>query len=128
MRSSRVLVLPAFLVGMAGIIPGAFAHPAAALKAAVAVTPNPVPYNTNAYISVATVPGAKCMSTNVYNDGSTPTNWQNQYKNKWYKAAKNGVVIWTWTFKKRHLSSGKTTVTCTSNGITAHSTLVYKVK
>ena len=128
MRILRVLILPALLAGTIGSIPSAFARPAAALTAAVAVTPNPIPFNTAAYVSVVTTPGAMCTSSVVYNDGSVPSNWQNQYKNKAYKAARNGIVAWQWTFKKRRLSSGKATVTCTSNGITAHTTLVFKVK
>lgn len=128
MRISRVLILPALLVGMAGSIPGAFARPAAAIKVAVAVTPNPIPYDTNAYLSVATTPGALCTSSLVYNDNSVPTNWQSTYKGKAFKAGRNGVVVWGWTFKKRHLSSGKATVSCTSNGITARTTMVFKVK
>jgi hypothetical protein len=120
MRILRVLILPALLLGMAGSIPGAFAAPAAAtpFKVEVAVTPNPMSYNTDAYVSVATVPSAVCESNVVYNNGSTPTNWQSTYKNKWYPAARNGVIIWAWTFKARHLSSGRATVTCRDNGKT----------
>lgn len=129
MRLSRLLVLPALLVGVAGsIIPSAQARPAAALKVAVAVSPNPVSYNTDAYLSVATAPGATCTSKMEYNNGSTPSNWQNQYKDKWYKAARNGVIIWTWTFKSRHLSSSKATVTCKSGSATATTIYTFKLQ
>jgi hypothetical protein len=128
MRVLRVLVLPGLLVGLAGGLPSAFAQPAAAIKVLVAVSPNPVTFNNDAYVSVATMPNALCSSSVVYNGGSVPTNWQSEYKNKNFKAARNGVVIWTWTQKKRGISGGKATVTCTSNGSRTSTTIAFPIK
>jgi hypothetical protein len=127
MRILRVLILIAVLVGVTSSIHGASARPASAIKVAVAVTPNPISYGSSAYVSVATVPGAMCTSSVVYNNGSTPSNWQGTYKGKAFRAGSNGVIIWTWTFKARHLSSGKATVTCTSNKVTTSSTTTFKL-
>jgi hypothetical protein len=124
----RGQVLLALIVGVAGSGATAHAMPAAApLKAAVAVSENPVQYNSDVYLSVATEPAATCVSKVVYNDNSQPSNWQSQYKNKSFRAARNGVIIWTWHFKKRGLSSARATVTCTKSGATTSTTLVFKL-
>jgi chitodextrinase len=117
MRIFRVLILAGLLAAASVAVPRTSAHPAAAggPPISVAVTPDPMPMNTDAYVSVLTTPGASCHASVIYSTGQVPRAFQTTYYQKSYVAASNGVVAWPW-HQDVSAAAGWATVTCLKGG------------
>jgi hypothetical protein len=77
-----------------------------------------MPYNTDAYVSVVTVPGAICSVKVVYGDGTQPQQFVDTYSRHRYVAARNGAIAWFW-HQKSTAKGGSAVVTCGRAGARA---------
>jgi hypothetical protein len=117
MHTVRILILAGLLAAASVAAPRTSAHPAAAggPPISVAVTPDPMPVNTAAYVSVLTTPGASCHASVIYSTGQVPQAFQTTYYQKSYVAASNGVVAWPWQ-QDVNAAAGWALVTCIVHG------------
>jgi hypothetical protein len=119
----RVPIVACVLVGLSAGLPRLDARAVSVpLSEKVAVTPNPMVYNTDAYVSVVTAPGAACIAKVVYGDGTQPEQFKNVYSHHSYVAARNGAIAWFW-HQKSKAHGGSAVVTCSHAG--AHASGVF---
>jgi hypothetical protein len=108
----HVLIVASALIGVSAGLPRLNAHAVAVpLSEQVAVTPNPMPYDSDVYVSVVTAPGALCTAKVVYGDGTQPHAFLNTYNHHSYVAARNGAIAWFW-HQKSKAKGGSAVVTC----------------
>jgi hypothetical protein len=116
MSPIRVLIVASVLAGVSADLPRLSAHAKAVpLSEQVAVTPYPMPYNSDAYVTVVTVPGAVCSARVIYGDGTQPPEFVSTYDHHSYVAARNGAVAWFW-HQKSKAKGGTAAVTCAHAG------------
>lgn len=128
MRIVRVLLLAGLLVGASVAAPGTSAQPAAAggPTMSIAVTPDPMPKDTDAYVSVLTSPGVSCYANVIYVNGQVPTMFQNSYHSNSYRAASNGVIAWLW-HQDVNASAGWALAVCTQHGRVSHAAYFFAI-
>jgi hypothetical protein len=123
MRSTSVLIVASVLAGVAADLPCQYAQAKPVpFHEQVAVTPYPMPYDSDAYVTVVTVPGAVCAAKVVYGDGTQPQKFLDTYNRHTFVAARNGAIAWFW-HQKSKAKGGSAVVTCTHAG--AHATGVF---
>jgi hypothetical protein len=119
----RVLIVVTVLIGVSAGLPRPYAHAMSVpLSEQVAVTPNPMHCNSDAYVSVVTTPGAICTAGVMYGDGTQPHAFLNTYNHHSYVAARNGAIAWFW-HQKSKAKGGTALVTCAHAG--AHASGVF---
>ena len=91
-----------------------------ALAVRASVSPNPMPYNSDATLTADTAPGATCTASVTYSTGSHPSSFDGAAK-----VAGGGTVSWGW-HQKTSGTGGTAAVTCTLAGakVTAAVTFV----
>ena len=72
-------------------------------------------YNSDAYVTVVTTPGAICAAKVVYGDGTQPHAFLATYNHHRYAAARNGAIAWYW-HQKSKAKGGTAMVTCADAG------------
>jgi hypothetical protein len=127
MRIIRAFIILGLLVGASAITPHVSAHSAASGPSiSVAVTPNPMPHNTAAYVSVLTSPGAACHASVIYSTGQVPSAFQSTYYQKSYVAPSNGVVAWPWQ-QNVSAAAGWALVTCLLHGHVSYASMLFAI-
>jgi hypothetical protein len=131
MRTIRALMLAGLLVAASLTSASTAVHPAAAATNAgpamsIAVTPNPMHNNTDAYVSVLTTPGASCHASVVYTTGQVPSSFSGTYYQKSYLAASNGVVAWPW-HQDVNAAGGWALVSCVSHARISFGSTVFTI-
>jgi hypothetical protein len=116
MSPIRVLIVVSVLAGVSAGLPRLNAHAKAVpLSEQVAVAPYPMPYNSDAYVTVVTAPGAVCSAKVIYGDGTQPKEFVDNYNHRSYVAARNGAIAWFW-HQKSSAKGGTALVTCAHAG------------
>jgi hypothetical protein len=86
------------------------------------VSPNPMPYNSEATLTAATTAGASCAARVVYSTGSVPTSFHGTAQ----MVPASGSVSWSWHEETKG-SGGVATVTCALGGRTASASVTFSV-
>jgi hypothetical protein len=123
-------MLAGLLIGASVAAPRTSASPVAAAGGAVpmsvAVSPSPMPYNTDAYVSVLTTPGAACRASVVYSTGQVPDAFTGKYYQKSYIAASNGVVAWPW-HQQVNAGAGWALVSCIQGAHVSYESYLFAI-
>ena len=124
----RTLMLATLIAGAFIGGPRASAHVAAAAgpPIAIAVTPDPMPQDTAAYVSVLTSPGASCSAQVIYSTGQTPQAFGSTYYQKSYTAASNGAIVWFWN-QNVNAAGGWALAVCTEHGKLSHADTFFAI-
>lgn len=129
MRTVRALMVASLLIAASlasANIPIQTASAAAGPPMSLAVTPDPMHNNTDAYVSVLTTPGASCHASVVYTTGQIPKAFQGEYYQKSYLAASNGVVAWPW-HQDVSASGGWALVSCVYKAHLSFGSIVFTI-
>ena len=92
-----------------------------ALAVQASVSPNPMPYNSDATLTARTAPGATCAASVTYSTGRHPSSFDGAAK-----VAEGGTVSWGW-HQKTSGTGGTAAVTCTLAGASAATTVTFTV-
>jgi hypothetical protein len=86
------------------------------------VSPNPMPYSSEATLTARTSPGASCTARVVYSTGSVPTSFHGTAQT----VPASGSVSWSWHEETKG-SGGTASVTCSLGGKTATAAASFSV-
>jgi hypothetical protein len=86
------------------------------------VSPNPMPYDSEATLTATTTAGASCTARVVYSTGSVPASFHGTAE----IVPASGSVRWSWHEETKG-SGGTATVTCTLGGKCASATATFSV-
>lgn len=125
MRIIRALALAGLLLGATVAVPVSSAHHATAttLAVAVAVSPEPVVNNAEAYVSVRATVGAACTASVTYSNNQHPSSFSSSTS---YTTASNGVIAWFWN-PGVNAKGGVATATCTMSGHSVHASYKFAI-
>jgi hypothetical protein len=93
-----------------------------AFSVRASVSPNPMPYNSEATLTAATTAGASCVARAVYSTGSVPTSCHGTAQT----VPASGSVSWSWHVETKG-SGGTATVTGTLGSRTASASVTFNV-